>query len=96
VLKQVPHNLFHGVSVAMCDVTEEEILSLMKDGDATRARLGEAVSRLMQAAKDDAMRASWKRCRPSSTNLHSAHRDKEGRCLLPLASACCMLPLAAA
>jgi hypothetical protein len=74
----VPHNLFHGVSVALCDISEEEILGLMKDGDGTRARLGDAVNTLLQDSKDDASRASWKRCRPQTTTLHSAHRDKDG------------------
>ena len=74
----VPHNLFHGVSVALCDISEDEILGLMKDGDGTRARLGDAVNTLLQDSKDDAARASWKRCRPQTTTLHSAHRDKDG------------------
>jgi hypothetical protein len=71
----VPHNLFHGVSAAVCDISEEEILGLMKDGDKTRARLGAAVNKLSRC---DASRASWKRCRPQTTTLHSAHRDKDG------------------
>ena len=74
----VPHNLFHGVSVALCDISEEDILGLMKDGDGTRARLGDAVNTLLQYSKDDASRASWKRCRPQTTTLQSAHRDKDG------------------
>jgi hypothetical protein len=74
----IPHNLFHGVSVALCEISEEEILGLMKDGDDTRARLGDAVNGLLQASKDDDVRASWKRCRPQTTTLHSAHRDKAG------------------
>ena len=74
----VPHNLFHGVSVALCDASEEEILALMRDGDATRAGIAAAVDRLMAKAKPECVRASWGRCRPRHvpTSLHSAQRDK--------------------
>jgi hypothetical protein len=75
----IPHNLFHGVSVAICTVSEEDVLSFMKDGSAIRARVGDAISEIMaEAEKDDGMRASWKRCRPQTTTLQTAHRDKDG------------------
>ena len=38
---------------------EQEILALMRDGEATRAAIAKAVDRLMATAKPERMRASW-------------------------------------
>lgn len=73
----IPHNLFHGVSVALCETSEAEIFELMRDGDGTRARISKAVEHLMAKCKDETVRATWKRCRPRyvPVSLHSAQRD---------------------
>lgn len=73
----IPHNLFHGVSVALCESTEEEIFELMRDGDGTRTKISKAVDQLMAKSKDEKIRATWKRCRPRYVpmSLHSAQRD---------------------
>jgi hypothetical protein len=77
----VPHNLFHGVAVAMCELTDSDGLGLMQNAADTRQRLARAVERLMGRVTPEG-RATWKRCRPAvngvPTSLHSAVRDREG------------------
>jgi hypothetical protein len=46
----VPYNLFHGVSIAMCETTEAEVLALMQAPADTRRRLGAAIDALMARA----------------------------------------------
>ena len=75
----VPYNLFHGVSVALCEADERTILRLMQEPEDTRLRLGRALDAVMgrhhdrrrsrEAAADEeeggCLRASWQRCRPT-------------------------------
>jgi hypothetical protein len=87
----IPYNLFHGLSVAMCELREPEILALMQRPDETRRRIGAAVDQIMREVVDaggefvdgGARRATWARCRPTATDgvplsLHSAVWTKEG------------------
>ena len=76
-LMPLPYNLFHGVSITLCEASEAEILHLMQDADGTRRRLGAAVHETMQVATTANQRATWARCRPSIVDgvprsLHSA------------------------
>ena len=74
----VPCNLFHGVSIALCDAAEADVLALMRDSEDTRARLALAVQALMQQNKK---KATWKRCRPNgvSPSMYSAYKDRDGK-----------------
>lgn len=80
----VPINLFHGVSVALCEASEDEILTLMQNVDDTKTRLAKAIEEIMDkstAPGSDRKTASWSRCRPSlygghPPSLMHAVRDK--------------------
>jgi hypothetical protein len=76
----MPHNLFHGLSLVQCEVTETEALDLMRRGSETRQALREAVCALRAEATQP---ATWQRCRPGlngvPSSLHAATRDREGR-----------------
>ena len=80
----LPPNLFHGVSVVQCDVSEGEALALMQHGAATRRRLAAAVKRFCAAppaAAQAPQTATWKRCRPAGVpaSLHHARRERDGQ-----------------
>ena len=86
----IPYNLFHGITVALCDVSESEVLGLMQNVESTRSRLSQAIVEIMepiiqeqQNGAPGSQRASWARCRPSEHNGHPpsllhASRDKDG------------------
>lgn len=78
----VPYNLFHGITVALCETTEPEILSLMQNMESTRTKLSEAVNEIMEPIKSEidsssgnkhngeSRRASWARCKPTDHQGH--------------------------
>jgi hypothetical protein len=78
----LPYNLFHGITVALCETSESEILSLMQDIESTRTKLSEAVNEIMEPIKreidsssgsknnGDSVRASWSRCKPTDHQGH--------------------------
>ena len=78
----VPYNLFHGITVALCETTEPEILSLMQNMESTRTKLSEAVKEIMEPIKSEidlssgnkhngeSRRASWARCKPTDHQGH--------------------------
>jgi hypothetical protein len=88
----LPYNLFHGITVALCETSESEVLNLMQNIEATRIELSQAVDEIMKPVKEEAemagicensKRASWARCKPAShsgfpTSLQYAYRNKEG------------------
>ena len=68
----VPYNLFHGVSVTMCETTEAEVLALMQHPTETRQRLGAAIDAIMA-------RTHWvQRCQSNDDGAEGA-AVKEGR-----------------
>ena len=85
----IPYNLFHGVTVVLCETTESDVLSLMQNIDDTRAKLADAINVSMKPIQDEinnstsSVRASWARCRPSPhqghpKSLQTATKDKDG------------------
>jgi hypothetical protein len=77
----ISFNLFDGVMVVQCEMTELEIFKLMQNMDEVRERLGKAVDKIMMSSTD--ARATWARCRPSAyggfpQSLQGATRDKDG------------------
>jgi hypothetical protein len=80
----VPYNLFHGVAMAMCDLSEAEILALMQQPEETRKRMGRAVDEIMRRVEERGgrRRSTWARCRPAQdgvpASLYGAVKDKEG------------------
>jgi len=79
----IPANLFHGLSIALCEASEQEILELMRNIEDTKQRLGVAISNQITTATEKT-KCTWARCRPSvfgghPTSLHHAFRErKEG------------------
>jgi hypothetical protein len=88
----IPYNLFHGITIALCEMSESEILSLMQNMDSTRSELSTAVNEIMEPIKNEidsncgngeSVRASWARCKPTDhqghpQSLQFALRNKEG------------------
>ena len=77
----LPHNLFHGLALARCELSEAEALGCLQQADATRARLLAAVQALH--APSDGEAATWARCRPTAVpaSLYGATRDRDGQIL---------------
>jgi hypothetical protein len=73
----LPHNLFHGLALARCEIPEAEALGYLQNADATRAKLADAV----RAIRAPAEPVTWARCRPTTVpeSLYCASRDREGR-----------------
>jgi len=80
----MPYNLFHGVSVVLCEATEAEVLQLMQHPADTRRRLGRALEDTMRmVVEGDEERATWARCRPGMADgvprsLYGAMCTQEG------------------
>ena len=74
----LPHNLFHGLALARCDIPEADALGYLQRADETRARLSAAVASLKPPGEEA---ATWARCRPSGVplSLYGATRDRDGR-----------------
>lgn len=79
----VPHNLFHGVSMVQCELSESEALALMQNAEATRQCIAQALRELREEAAGENTHATWRRCRPRldgvPTSLHTATRDRDGK-----------------
>ena len=76
-------SLFDGVSMALCECSEAEILQLLSNADQTRKRLGQAIHCIMQErACNEERRATWRRCRPTENgvphSLYSALVARDG------------------
>jgi len=82
----IPTNLFHGVSIAMCEASEEQILNLMQNISDTKQRLGNIIDKVIMLnalhPASSNLKCSWARCRPSifgghPTSLHHVFKDKK-------------------
>jgi len=87
----IPYNLFHGITVALCETSESEVLNLMQNIGDTRTKLSQAIDEIMKPIMDESKmagvcesrRASWARCKPAGhsgypTSLQYAFRNKDG------------------
>ena len=77
-------SLFDGISIAKCELSEIQILDILRDASNVRAKLGKGVSGLMERVNSaPEMRATWARCHPSASghplSLCEATRGKDGR-----------------
>lgn len=61
--------LFHGISIALCDVSEEQILSMIQNEQQTKENLASAIETIMGAHTPDKA-ATWGRCHPSPYTGH--------------------------
>jgi len=74
-------NMFHGLSIALCDLNEAEIFQLIQDGKSTKQALARAIEELMARQKK---KATWSRCKPSPyaagypQSLMQATKSKDG------------------
>ena len=77
----ISFNMFDGVTIVECEMSETEVLDVMRDLGKMKQKLGEAVERIMKKASAQEKRACWSRCRPSTypKSLEKASKDKEGR-----------------
>lgn len=81
----IVENMFHGISVAQCEMNEKEILSLIQNVDATKKALGEAIENIMQNSQKE--RPTWNRCKPCGlaggypASLMQAFKSKDGQIL---------------
>jgi len=78
----VCNKMFHGVSIAVCEVEESEILNMLQNASHTKLSLRNAISEIMKKSTKE-NKASWARCRPSvysgyPSSLMQAVRDKDG------------------
>ena len=74
-------NMFDGVTVVECEMSEVEVFKLMQNISDVRLKLGKAVDKLMTHQEEK--RATWARCRPSAfggfpKTLEKAVKSKEG------------------
>ena len=64
----IGHAMFDGICVAQCMLSETEILDILRDAPAFKARLGAAVKRIRHRTEEHPeQRATWARCQPVST-----------------------------
>jgi hypothetical protein len=81
----ISFNMFDGLTVVECEMTEMQVFQIMQDQEGVRRRLGLAVSKLMKrSAGSDGQRATWARCKPCvysgfPRSLEKASKDKDGR-----------------
>lgn len=79
----IVENMFHGVSIALCEMSEHEILHLIQDVDKTRQTLASAIEAIM--ANHHKGKASWARCKPCTLSggfpksLMQAFKSKDGK-----------------
>jgi len=79
------NQMFHGVSIAVCEIEDDSILCMVQNVDQTKQRLRNSISNLMKKSTKE-NKASWARCRPSvfsgyPPSLMQAVRDKDGSIL---------------
>jgi hypothetical protein len=75
--------MFDGISIVRCEMTENEILEVLRDAAEFRRRLGEAVQRIRHMTEQNpTMRATWARCQPAPTgvpcSMFDACRNRTG------------------
>jgi hypothetical protein len=49
----IPYNLFHGITIAQCEVSESEVLGLMQNIESTRAKLSQAIIEIMEPIRKE-------------------------------------------
>lgn len=79
------NQMFHGVSIAVCEIEEADILCLLQNAEKTKENLRSSITNLMKKSTKE-NKASWARCRPSMfsgypSSLMQAVRDKDGSIL---------------
>ena len=74
----MPYNLFHGISMALCEAEEADILALMRDADDTRARLAQAVNSLMMKTMMMMTTTSTRDNKDDENNNNNHDEDADG------------------
>ena len=75
--------MFDGISIVQCQMTEPEILDILRGASLFRTRLGEIIKRIRHRTElNPGQRATWARCQPASTgypgSLLDACRNRTG------------------
>lgn len=80
----IPSNLFDGVSLVLCDTSEQEILALMQDAEKTRARLAEAVNEVMMLASLSSDDNTYDAAVAATTSNHHTSKKNKSKKSKPL------------